>query len=264
MRALKKAKGFTLVEIIVSMVVVSIILVFAASFFFTGGTMFSNTVKSNTAKLVGDNSLSFIADRIKFASKLELKSAGSASDAKYSNVLYVADNKIGYNSGGNDNSNIFGDDFYSGSTVRISAKALSSNNIELKVTVYDFDNIEKYSVSDTIKLANVSLDKSVIELSGVILEQEVINPVISFEQGRVIASSQKLPDDTFMWDNEFLHYDGYSYEIKLEKDKTYEFEGRYFLAKDNATRKKYDQNGIAFPTPWSPDFKNHLIEIHKT
>ena len=61
MKLVKNKKGFTMVEIIVSMLIVSLILVFATSLFFAGERMFANAISGNTVKLAGDKVLDFSA-----------------------------------------------------------------------------------------------------------------------------------------------------------------------------------------------------------
>ncbi len=184
MKPLKNDNGFSLVEVIASMLIVSIILAFAASFFFTGEKMFNNAIKGNTNKIMGDSVLNYYSDRLKFCSTLEIRNGGSVSNAKYTNVIWVSSaNKIGFKTSAGSDANTYGDEFYGGNAVQIIVKPLADNCLSIQVRVMSADlSSELYSTSTVIKLLNMNIAKKSAELVGGATGTSFVNPVISFEK----------------------------------------------------------------------------------
>ena len=267
MRKNKNSKGFSLVEVIVSMLVVSIILTFATSFFFTGEKMFSNAIKGNTSKMVGDNVLDFITQTIKFASKIEIRNNSQIQDASYDNVLWInSDNRLGLKTEDINDFDIYGEDFYNKNKLELNVEALSDTSVFLQVKVISIDNPEEiYITSNTIKLVNLDMTKSSIEVVGSAIGETITNPVISFEKPLYSSGddSGEIPDGVYTWNEELLEYDGYSYSIKLEVGQIYYYQGKYYMATSNASRKEYNSRGLPFPEPWDSRFSRHLIEVPK-
>lgn len=183
MKVPRNKKGFTLVEVIVSLLVVSIILAFATSFFFVGEKLFSNSTKGNTRKMVGDNVLNFVSDRLKYSSKLEIRNNSSMTDAKYSNnILWLNSNKkLCFKTSGTDLGDIFGDSFYNQNSISVTVQVLPNYNLKVEVKVLDIDNKEVYSTSSVIKLMNMDNTKTTVEIVGSSAGNNIVNPVISYE-----------------------------------------------------------------------------------
>ncbi len=175
-------KGVTLVEVIVSMLIVSIILIFATSFFFTGGNMFSNSVTNNNAKIQGDSILKFVSDNLKYASKVEILSTSSDAFSKYSNAFYIKNDTLGLKKDGLVTDNVYGDDFYGGNILQIIANTSKTNSIVITVKILDENNNVKYSTSDTIKLVNLSIEQSTITIDDSLIDKDISNPIILFEE----------------------------------------------------------------------------------
>ena len=180
MKVHENRKGFSLVEVIVSMLIVSIILTFATSFFFTGEKMFSNTIKGNTSKMIGDNVLDFISEKLIYASNIEIKESNNISSALYDNVIYLnSENTLGYKNTTQNNTNIYGNAYYSGNTLKIIVNVVS--DYRLKVSVKVMNGIEEqYSTTNTLNLMNMNLLKNKININNTLIGKDVINPVISF------------------------------------------------------------------------------------
>ena len=177
---MKNNKGFTLIEVVVSLLITSLILAFVAALFFAGEKMTENAVRKNQAKLVGDNVLEYLSDRIEYSSALEIKSGG-VSNAKYENVLYIsADNYLGLKTATTNDDNVFGKDFYSGFKIRTAYTVYEENCVKINVDVMSENLSEKlYTVSNTVKLSKLDLSDSEIETTS--LETELINPIVSFK-----------------------------------------------------------------------------------
>ena len=179
----KNKKGFSLVEIIVSLLVISIILGFATSFIFTGENLFRNTVQSDTEKSIGDNTLSYMVESIRYAQDIEILPEGKISSIKYKRAIFLSDNNhIGIKVSEEIDENIYGDYFYQNNTVDYSVKVLNANCIELKVNVYNRDGEMKYTVTNVVKLLNMNVNNKVIEIDSTLKDIEIKNAVISFER----------------------------------------------------------------------------------
>ena len=177
---MKNNKGFTLIEVLVSLLITSLILAFAAALFFAGEKMTENAVRKNQAKLVGDNVLEYLSDRIEYSSALEIKS-GSVSNAKYENILYISsDNYLGLKTKTSNDGNVFGEDFYSGFKIRTAYTVYEENCVKINIDVMSKNLSERlYTVSNTVKLSKLDLSDSEIETAS--LETELINPIVSYK-----------------------------------------------------------------------------------
>lgn len=177
---MKNYKAFTIIEVVVSLLIASLILAFAAALFFAGERMTENAVKKNQAKLVGDNVLEYLSDRIEYCSALEIKS-GSVSGAKYDNVLYISsDNYLGLKKVSDNDDNIFGKNFYSGFKIRTAYTVYEENCVKINVDVMNENLSEKvYTVSNTVKLSKLDLSDSKIETAS--LKTELQNPIVSYK-----------------------------------------------------------------------------------
>lgn len=177
---MKNYKGFTLIEVVVSLLITSLILAFAAAFFFAGERMTENAVRKNQAKLVGDNVLEYLSDRIEYSSALEIKS-GNISGAKYENVLYISpDNYLALKTATTNDGNVFGKDYYSGLKIRTAYTVYEENCIKINVDVLNENLSDRlYTVSNTVKLSKLDLSDSEIETAS--LKTELQNPIVSYK-----------------------------------------------------------------------------------
>ncbi len=179
----KNKKGFSHVEIILSLLVISIILAFATSFFFTGENLFRNTVQSETEKAVGDNTLNYMVESIRYAQDIEVVPSDQMPTAKYQRAIFLSDkNYIGFKVSDEIDENIYGEYFYQNNTVDYSAKVLNANCMEIKVNVYNRDGEMKYTTSSVVKLLNMNVNNKVIGIDSSLKNTEIKNAVISFDK----------------------------------------------------------------------------------
>ncbi len=180
MKNIKNRKGFSLVEVIVSMLIVSIILTFATSFFFTGEKMFANSVKGNTSKMIGDNVLEFISEKLTYATNVEVLKNTNVSSAKYANVIYMNSEKtIAFKTSISNKENLYSKDYYNGNTIKLIVAVLPDNCIKVTIKVLDKDE-EQYSTYNVIKPINLKLQNNSVEINEAFISQDIENPVISF------------------------------------------------------------------------------------
>jgi len=262
MKLLKSTKGFTMVEMVVSMLIVSIILVFATSFLFTGQNLFDNTIKGNSSKLIGDNVINFVSERLKYASDIEVRNNSNVTNAKYQNVFSVNSNGyLGFKNPTFSDENVFGNEFYSKNSIKATVKVLENNCISITVIVFDVDKVsELYSTTNVIKLMNINVSGNSVEIVNSTIGTEIINPIISFNSRESIIDDNPI-DET--WNESTLHYNGYSYYIWLVKNKIYSYGGKYYKAKLSWLLLAYDHYGIDFPTPKDSGISQFFNEVSK-
>ena len=91
--------------------------------------MFANAISGNTVKLAGDNVLDFISERLKYAGRIEVINNGNYQNAKYSNVLWLNnEKKLSYKTSSDTKDNIFGDDFYDKNKLEIVVQPIDTRN----------------------------------------------------------------------------------------------------------------------------------------
>ncbi len=184
--ALKSKKGFTLVEVIVSLLIVSIILAFATSFFFVGQKLFSNSIKNSNNKIVGDNVLSFLSEKLKYADKIQILNNSSVSSAKYTGIFYMTNNMLGFDKASSKNNNIYGESYYNGNRLRVTVTVLDKTSMNISVSVISSSLTEVlYSTNNVIKILNLNLTSSEIEIDSSLINKPLINPIISFSSKAV-------------------------------------------------------------------------------
>lgn len=194
-------KGFTLVELIVTLSVFSICLVVAGNMLFFGNNMFAKTEVKNSEKYIGDNVYKYMNEIITYATKLEVIDAGvEPKTPKYSKVMYIGttDNIGNLVLGKRDSSkdsadlseysadNIFSANYYGNYKVEIAVQVLDKVRLKLTVTVKLKDsNDVVYSTGAVIKNLNlVNSESQIATTTNSSTGSEVVytNPVISYEE----------------------------------------------------------------------------------
>lgn len=203
---LKNKKGFTLVELIVTLAIMSIILLVAGNYLFFGNRIFSESEVKNTEKSIGDDIYNFMQERLTYATKIEIN-ASNDNKAKYNNVfkqevgnLYFGKKNV------NSLENIYGDVYYRDYKINYKVSALASNEkpdiydrLKLSVEVIDKNNAVVYQTGSIIKCLNLQNQKKSIEIKGGIynMENDFVNPIISYEEN---ISDDEIFLPTELWD----------------------------------------------------------------
>lgn len=190
-RIMKSNKGFTLVELIVTLAVFSIFLTVAGRYLFLGNNLFITTEVHNTEKFVGDSVFSFMKTRLLYAGKIEILKNTDDAMPTYENAFKI-DNDVGQllqKRGSDTYNNIYGEGFYNHNSVsyetKIADDGQSSSTFELKVKVYDKDGNIVYETGEIIKNLNLVLNaSSSIEIKNLSTSDQIegyyINPIISY------------------------------------------------------------------------------------
>lgn len=243
----KNTDGFTLVEIIVTLMILSIVIILSGSMFFSSSNMFQHTEKSNRAKLFGDEAFKLITDDLKFATNIQIiedDDRGSVADGgyKYQNVyrfnLSDEKNKVlrstDFGKAGTYN-NIYGDGMYGDMQLRITVtpqyKERRQGVLSFTVDVLNKDGDVSYTTGSDILVNTMYARGSTFEY----MEDSVkgdgdtyVNPVISYVQ--------KSMDPLEMTAKEVREYYIGAYEMLWKIN-----EGKRHLSVDNV--KKSDDAG---------------------
>ncbi|MEG1332020.1 MAG: prepilin-type N-terminal cleavage/methylation domain-containing protein, partial [Eubacterium sp.] len=198
---LRNNKGFTLVEMIVTLAIFSIVLVVAGNYLFFGNRMYAQSEMKGTEKSIGDNMYAFMQDRLTYATAIEINASQAPKDKtiKYSNVFEIKDNQqhLYFGEKGKPNTietnttDLYGEAYYHNYKVGYDVKALTGDTpniydrLELKVIVKNKDDTTAYETKSIIKCLNLANRGKSIELKGGVLSvdmQYLSNPIISYDK----------------------------------------------------------------------------------
>ena len=200
-------KGFTLVELIVTLAIAAIVMTVAGNYLFFGNRMFTENEVKNTDKYIGDTIYDFIKERLTYAGKIEVlereKVLSGDASPKYSHVFALSgnsmENKDGYLYFTNDKekllwnaekAGIYGTGFYRNNkityTFQIDKKDASNRSFILTIYVYNKDGEEVYKTGASIKNLNIGLENKAGQIETQYTGDDIYkmfkNPVISYEE----------------------------------------------------------------------------------
>ncbi len=174
-----KKSGFTLVETIVSMLVITIILGFGGLYLFTGGSLFYSSAERNRLKIVGDGALSLYKQILQFSFEIDV-SMNAGGESLESSISISQEGRVLLKNNGGSEYDAFGDAYYSGGTVSAEVTVLSDECILIKITVLK-NGDEYYSTKTAVTLDNLKLNNGVVG-GEYIMGQAIVNPVVSFNK----------------------------------------------------------------------------------
>ncbi|MDD4508320.1 MAG: prepilin-type N-terminal cleavage/methylation domain-containing protein [Eubacteriaceae bacterium] len=210
-RMKKDESGFTLVEMIVTLVIMGIVLTVAGTTYFFGTRMYTQTETKNTAKSVGDSVYKYMTQELTYGYAIDIRTDRKTTSApekflsdsdgtqmagdgeKDGYYLYFGNNQAGTNQ------NILGQTFYNKYTVQYkvelpeAASVAQTNLFKLTVIVLDSDKGQAYTTEGTVKALNcaaIAVDGSTT--GG--RQSTVVNPVINYqsESGDATADSAMI------------------------------------------------------------------------
>lgn len=170
--------GFTLVEIIVTLVILSLVLTVAGTTYLYGVRMYTQTEVKNTEKYVGDNVYKYMQQKITYATKLEVRPDRSDDKSYQKYMANIKDNaRVGDSGTGylyfgdydqDTQENVLGEKIYGSYTIKYQVtlpeatkeedeNTAVENLLDLTVMVYDQQGQEVYQTKGRIKNLNCNL-----------------------------------------------------------------------------------------------------------
>ena len=152
MQTLKQNRGFTLVEIIVSIAIFSIVLAILGSVMVNGFKYFYQTSSTDLDKRSIDELANYVRNELIYATDVQITDT-SPGENWYS--FSVVDGKLHHYDQDNHDLNILNNnEFYNYHKFKMTAKAYENKNrLDLIFTMYDNENL--YTTKDTLELLNI-------------------------------------------------------------------------------------------------------------
>lgn len=160
MHLVDNQKGFTLVELTVSILISTIILFFVTSMLLSASNLFVSNKESSENQQIGDAVYSYIVDQLTYGKHLQIftDEASSVGNSTGGYTLTVTDGAL-YVQG----ENVFGDDFYMGRTMQFTASVYNGFYVNLVVTVLDKAGNEVYTSNSTVDALNMRAGNIIID-----------------------------------------------------------------------------------------------------
>lgn len=186
----KSKAGMTLVEMIISLVIVSIFMTSTMGIFISSNNIFLSTSKATIDRQIGSSVFSFMKNSLRYSTHLGIYDSSEAATSSY-NQYFIMDETDGENHAGHikyksksgQEYYIYTNDFYAGRTVQYMVKETGSGHNKVQLTVNVFREGKRvFTHSEKIKCVNLSLIATgnganmIMDKSS----EDAINPFITF------------------------------------------------------------------------------------
>ena len=170
-------KGFTLVELVVTLFITSLALTLAGGILISSLNMFSSTASANEAKIIGDNAYHWVSEQIIYATNLQIIDAQDMKTTpQYANTIRVVDGKLLYATAARGEYTYFGDEFYLDTAIRMTVKGYNSHMVNITVKVVK-QGETLYSTGTMLNLLNIQQVQG--NITGT-TNTELVNPRLIF------------------------------------------------------------------------------------
>lgn len=156
---MKNKNGFTLIEIIVSILIASIGMMIATTLILNSMGFFDKTARSDNDKQILDGIRDYIQNELIYANEAQLSI--NKPDEQDWHCLYVKDGKLyrdnNYKTDDVDCIPVYGDDFYNNRNLKIDVRTFDQYRIDFKLELLDKKSSSDivYKTSTTIELLNL-------------------------------------------------------------------------------------------------------------
>lgn len=157
MRNNNSLKGFTLVEVIVVLAIITLVLGLGGTIILSTGNIYNKNLDINLAKQVGDTVLNHIEDELSYSTSINtsIDTEDYISTNRY--AFKVENGKLlRYDLNSLDFTDLYGEEFYNNNSIRIEVSKLRLPLILLTVTVFNQEK-DIYTNQTTVKLLNWEL-----------------------------------------------------------------------------------------------------------
>lgn len=150
-------KGFTLIEVLVSITIFVIVLGVTATIILSSQNIFKGNANITLGQQVGESVMSFIKEEIKYSTALNIKQSKTV-DLNYTNALYIENGRIYYLTG-DQFMDLYGDGFYNSFTIEAYINVDNIDLTNLTVVVLDSKEEELYRTSTVITFKNLQFNQ---------------------------------------------------------------------------------------------------------
>lgn len=156
----KNQNGFTLVEIIVSLLIASIGMLIATSIILNSMGYFSKTTVSDHDKQALDGINAYVADELRYASEVRID-VTKPDDTEW-NWIYWKDARLYRNKDQNTSNDyaVYNDNFYNKRLLTFLVRGFDSYRLDLKFSFKDTKGDVVYKTSNTLELLNLKVKKT--------------------------------------------------------------------------------------------------------
>ncbi len=193
------AKGLTLIEITVTLLIVSVVIIFTSGTLMSAFNGLTSTSVSNESKMIGDNIYNWVSEKIIYCTDLKIVTIDEVNVPLEAEAVFVDadENSVTYGhlmykkSGSSQFIDFYGHEFYNNSTVVMYVRCYDKYIVDLQIEIYDRDSNKRYYTGSSMEVLNMRLaDISVQDGSGSDIDMSLAaaNPVLIFKYDTLLDS----------------------------------------------------------------------------
>ena len=176
-------RGWTLVEVSVVLLLLVLMVALAGGMILSGGNLLGRSAQLGEEKLIGDTACQWLSGKLRYATELRLV---GGDDLSAPEAVWLEEGRLWYRNSGEgalqpgQGIDYYGDAFYQGRTLSVTAALHDQYYLDLTVRVHRADGALCYTTRTTVKLLN-------LQISGAPAEGptgEVEDPALLFASGQ--------------------------------------------------------------------------------
>lgn len=166
-------KGVTLVEMVVTIAIITIIVGLTSTIILASQNIFRRNANEIFGKQIGENILNFVKEELEYSTTMKISDEQDLT-GEYTNALYVEDGRLMYYKDDLGFVDLFGSEFYNSYKVYLDLDAENFSLSRLYLRVLDAEDEIVYETSTTIRFLNYSINPESF-LKPVTNQGEIIN-----------------------------------------------------------------------------------------
>jgi prepilin-type N-terminal cleavage/methylation domain-containing protein len=186
------AKGLTLIEMTVTLLIVSVVIIFTSGILMSSFNGLTSTAVSNESKTIGDSMYNWLSEKIIYCTDLKIVTADAVNVPLEAEAVFVDadENSFTYGhlmykkSGDSQFIDFYGHEFYNNSTAVMNVRGYDKYLVDLQIEIYDRDGNKRYYTGSSMEVLNMRLaDISIQDGSGSDIDMPLAaaNPVLIFQ-----------------------------------------------------------------------------------
>ena len=189
---LKNKKGFTLVEIIISLAIFSIVSLVLGSVLVSGFDQFFQISNANNSKLIGDQIISYMRQELVYATDIRIQSELPDTTGDWYSFTIKDGRLYQYHETNHEDLSIYNDEFYQSQDLTLMVHVVDQEpRLDLQASLLVRDELQ-YSGSDSLQLLNMTESPSITISSG--QWQEIDEPLkIYYKKDKLVLKEDTTP-----------------------------------------------------------------------